>query len=600
MDRARPALDHDWLGACRRAADGVREVLHQHPTSRERVEETGTVGGGGDRTLVIDQQAEDCVFRELERLHGEGARFSAVSEERGLVDFGDDGTLVVIDPIDGSLNAKRGLTHHALSIAVATGPTMADVVLGYVHDFGPDEEWWARAGEGAWVNGERLDPPPERRSREGKLEVVAVESADPRWLALAADELSAATYRVRAIGSIAISLCQLAAARVDGMATLRNSRADERREYARRIALVRAMPRCEPVAFGPNDFPFDLELDDDHRSAHIPHQWFPMGDDAGPPAPARLAELAADAQERVVAVTGLQPRAPLPPVEWVDRGTWIDANVTSMRATLGPAVERSMARSPGALQAAAGAVVAAEVGALLGMFARRILGQYELNLLDPDAPPRLLLVAPNLRKVATDLELDHDELVTWVTLHEVTHGVQFSSVGWLREQLAGLLRELLGALEVKPDLGALLRVDLSDLRGLVDQVRRGGLVAAVLGNDRAGLLDRLQSTMALVEGHAEWAMDRAGEDVLRDLPQLREALDRRRGGRPPLLKLLDQLLGMEMKLRQYEVGRRFCDAVAAERGDAGVREAWDSPAMAPSSAELADPSTWLARTRPAA
>src|SRR5919206_1494022 len=93
-------LQHDWLGACRRAADGLQSVLRDHPTSTQRVVETGERGEGGDLTLVIDAAAEDAVFSELDRLHGEGARFTAVSEERGFVDYGDPGVLVVIDPID--------------------------------------------------------------------------------------------------------------------------------------------------------------------------------------------------------------------------------------------------------------------------------------------------------------------------------------------------------------------------------------------------------------------------------------------------------------------------------------------------------------------
>jgi myo-inositol-1(or 4)-monophosphatase len=221
-------LAHDWLGACRRAVEGLRTVLAAHPTSRERVVETGTRGEGGDRTLVIDAEAEDAVFAELERLHADGACFTAISEERGPVPFGTDGEppLVVIDPIDGSMNAKRGLTHHALSIAVADGRTMADVVFGYVFDLGPEEEWRAVLGAGAFRNDERLDdPPPERRRRDGKLELVAVESADPRWLAASSDALVEATGRVRAIGSIAIALCQVADTRVDGMATLWKCRA---------------------------------------------------------------------------------------------------------------------------------------------------------------------------------------------------------------------------------------------------------------------------------------------------------------------------------------------------------------------------------------
>ncbi len=219
------ALEVDWLGVCRRAGDGLRAVMREHSTTAERLRETGTTGEGGDRTLVIDQAAEDVVFAELERLHAEGHRFCAVSEERGLVDFGDDRVRVVIDPIDGSANAKRGLTHHALSIGVADGPTMGDVAFGYVLDLGPEEEWWARRGEGAYLGGRRLDPPGERRDSRGRLEIVAIESASPRWIAAAGEGLERSAGRVRAIGSIAISLCQLAAARVDGMVTLWKCRA---------------------------------------------------------------------------------------------------------------------------------------------------------------------------------------------------------------------------------------------------------------------------------------------------------------------------------------------------------------------------------------
>jgi myo-inositol-1(or 4)-monophosphatase len=143
-----------------------------------------------------------------------------------VVDFGSPDLLVVIDPIDGSVNAKRGLPHFALSVAVAEGPTMADVVFGFVQDFGPEEEWVAWRGRGAQLDGVMLDPSlGERRTRDGKLEVIGVESADPRWVVQSADELSAAAHRLRAIGAIAVSLCQVAAARFDAMASLRRCRA---------------------------------------------------------------------------------------------------------------------------------------------------------------------------------------------------------------------------------------------------------------------------------------------------------------------------------------------------------------------------------------
>jgi myo-inositol-1(or 4)-monophosphatase len=220
-----PTAD-DWLAACRRAVDQVRTMLEERPTIAERVKETGTRGGGGDRTLLIDEAAEDAVFAQLQGLHDAGARFTAVSEERGVVEFGSPDTLVVIDPIDGSVNAKRGLPHFALSLAVAEGNTMADVVFGFVRDFGPEEEWVAWRGRGAELDGVTLDPAlGERRTRDGKLEVLGVESADPRWVVQSADALADTAHRLRAIGAIAVSLCQVAAARFDAMASLKRCRA---------------------------------------------------------------------------------------------------------------------------------------------------------------------------------------------------------------------------------------------------------------------------------------------------------------------------------------------------------------------------------------
>ena len=223
---AADALTADWLGLCRRAAEALLGVLAESPSTRERAVETGERGEGGDRTLVIDSAAEDAVFALLDELHAGGYRFRAVSEERGEVDYGDPGVLVVVDPIDGSLNAKRALPHHAISIAVADGRTMADVAFAYVYDYGPGEEWVARRGEGAMLDGAPLDTGlGERRNRAGKLEVIGLESADPRWIAEVADLLPDHAARVRALGSIAVTLCQVAAARLDGMFTIKRTRA---------------------------------------------------------------------------------------------------------------------------------------------------------------------------------------------------------------------------------------------------------------------------------------------------------------------------------------------------------------------------------------
>jgi myo-inositol-1(or 4)-monophosphatase len=208
----------DWLARCRDAVQDVRGVLADLPGRIEREPVVGA-GRGGDETTAIDAAAERVVLARFTDVGG----LTIVSEEAGQL--GDGDTYLVVDPIDGSLNAKRGLPHHALSIAVADGPTMADVAFGYVYDLGPSEEWHAVRGGGAFLDGVALDPSPERRGRGGKLEVVAVESADPRWLAASSEALCGVTGRVRALGTIAVSLCQLAAGRVDGMATLWKCRA---------------------------------------------------------------------------------------------------------------------------------------------------------------------------------------------------------------------------------------------------------------------------------------------------------------------------------------------------------------------------------------
>jgi myo-inositol-1(or 4)-monophosphatase len=170
---------------------------------------------------VIDRLCEDAVFAELEALGGEGASFVAVSEERGEVSFGSGGPArVVIDPIDGSLNARRTLPSHSLSIAVASGPSMADVEFGYVFDFGAAEEFAARRGGGATLNGEPIAVAAEQE----KLELLGLEAAEPEWALPVLEALSGRAYRLRVIGSIAITAAYVAAGRLDGMLSLRPCR----------------------------------------------------------------------------------------------------------------------------------------------------------------------------------------------------------------------------------------------------------------------------------------------------------------------------------------------------------------------------------------
>jgi len=311
----------------------------------------------------------------------------------------------------------------------------------------------------------------------------------------------------------------------------------------------------------------------------------------------RLAGPAAESERVVRAYTGLAPLAPLPLAEPVGRPAWIDANLLALRAVINPATER-ITTLTGPLRVAAGAVLAVEVGVISGFLATRVLGQYEFPVLDPAAPARLLFVAPNLAGAAKGFDADPEELLRWVAFHETTHALQFGGVPWLRDHLAGMVRELLAGLEL--DRRKAFRLPTRDLGALVDAVREGDLAAFVIGPERKAVMERVQAFMAVLEGYAEHVMDAAGPELLPNLDALRAALNRRRRESSGLMRLLERLLGLDLKLRQYEQGKAFCDAVVARGGMAALNRVWESPERMPTLRELDDVPAWLARTAPLA
>jgi myo-inositol-1(or 4)-monophosphatase len=235
----------DWLAVCRGAAEDVRGVLEKLPSRAEREPVVGD-GEGGDETTAVDAAAEQVILARLQALDG----VTIVSEEAGVL--GDGPTRIVVDPIDGSLNAKRGIPFFSVSIAVAEGDTMDDVVFGYVYDFGSGEEWVAEKGKGARLGGAPLGG---TRPKE-EIEILSFEATLTSSIAEQAASVVGLAYRLRVMGSLALSLCHLAAGRVDAVCSLKAARAVDiaaAQLLVREQRLAIDLPEAPPFAAAPLD-----------------------------------------------------------------------------------------------------------------------------------------------------------------------------------------------------------------------------------------------------------------------------------------------------------------------------------------------------------
>jgi myo-inositol-1(or 4)-monophosphatase len=240
----------DWLAVGRALVDDARCVLVDFPTRAEREPVVGT-GKGGDETTAIDDAVERGAIARLDALLDD---YTLVSEEIGELTKGSGGPRLVLDPIDGSLNAKRGVPHFCLSLAVADGDTMKDVTYGYLYDFGSGEEWTARRGEGAWVNGERLG---DVRPKD-ELELLAFEATLTSSIAEKAGAVVGVAHRLRVMGSLALALCNLAAGRLDGVCSLKGARSVD---IAAAQLLIREVGLAIELFESPpfDDAPLDLD-----------------------------------------------------------------------------------------------------------------------------------------------------------------------------------------------------------------------------------------------------------------------------------------------------------------------------------------------------
>jgi coenzyme F420 biosynthesis associated uncharacterized protein len=323
---------------------------------------------------------------------------------------------------------------------------------------------------------------------------------------------------------------------------------------------------------------------------------------------AELRQLAASVADPVRELTGLQGSADDGKVAVVDRPGWIRANVDGFRVVLDPLVQRMTERGsmpqPGSVVTAVGSrVTGMQAGLILAYLASRVLGQYELFLPpDPDAPGRdapagrLTLVAPNIVMVERELDVNPHDFRRWVCLHEETHRTQFTSVLWLRPYVQQQMSDFLLASELDPaSIYDRLRAAADAVGGAVRGGEGESLIEAIQTPRQREILDRMTSVMTLVEGHGDYVMDAVGPSVVPSVAEIRAKFSARRGSAGRIEQAIRRILGIDLKMKQYEQGSRFVAEIVSEAGMATFNKVWTSPESLPTKEEFANPNRWLER-----
>ena len=324
---------------------------------------------------------------------------------------------------------------------------------------------------------------------------------------------------------------------------------------------------------------------------------------------AEFAELTAQAEELVAASTGLRSAAGPARARVTDRAGWVHANVASFQRLLGPHLDRldptrlsgsnaMLSRLAGPLASAGRTATGAQMGVVLGWLSTRVLGQYDLLITEEAAEEQdiVYFVGPNVVALERQHGFEPREFRLWLALHEVTHRCQFTAIPWMRDYFVSLVEAGIGSLE--PDPARLAAA----LRRMTDQIRAGrnplednGALGLVATPEQLEGLHRIQALMSLLEGHGDVTMDRAGAADIPSAAHFSAVLRQRRTQAHGLSKILQQLIGIEAKLRQYAEGERFITAVESVGGPALLNNAWRGPEWLPSLDEIRDPHLWIDR-----
>ena len=318
---------------------------------------------------------------------------------------------------------------------------------------------------------------------------------------------------------------------------------------------------------------------------------------------ADFAELTALAEDQVEAATGLRSLSGTARARVTDRQGWVRANIASFQRLLRPITDKldaTVAASPFA--PVASRVAGAEVGMILGWMSSRVLGQYDLLVVEDEHPEDqdiVYYVGPNIIGLEKRFAFPPREFRHCLALHEVTHRAQFTGIPWMREHFLGLVHETVSSVDPDPRrLADALGRLATDLRAGRNPLDDGGLMAVLATPEQRLVLNQVAGLMSLLEGHGDVTMDRAGADQIPSAERFGQVLRQRRQQGNPAAKLLQKVIGLEAKMKQYEQGEAFIESVERRGGTELLDVAWVDPANLPSIAEIRDPDSWIARVGP--
>lgn len=283
----------------------------------------------------------------------------------------------------------------------------------------------------------------------------------------------------------------------------------------------------------------------------------------------------------------------------VDRATWAQQNLESFRYLVEPLADKLGAGgTEGPLEAMmvplGPAILGAQMGMMIGFLSHRVLGQFDIGLPTAEGGD-LYLVVPNIEAFATTNNLDPRQVRLWVALHEVTHQAEFAQP-WVRPEFVGLVTRFLDGLELDPANLADKLADLQDPQQFENVLNDpAGLTGLITTPEQQPILDSIQAFMAVMEGYADYLMDRTASKLLPDLDRMREAMARRRAEPSQGEQILNRLFGLELKQEQYRLGGAFCEEVNRRWGETALDHLWTGPQGLPSMSELGDPVAWAAR-----